>query len=115
MNPMAPFFESFPDRRCLRGLHVVYRYVGVLNDEVLKNELHAATSGHLIEAAELWGERRVTRLVLQFRFEVRVGARDNELSLCHRSMAQPAQRLISVQIFERALEAALRPAAGAAT
>ena len=102
---MAPLFVARPDQRCQRGLHVLYQLARPVDERALAQALQSEHAGKLVESEERWGHRIVRRLVLQFRFEVRLGARDSELSFFHRAAASPDARAIHVATFERILRA----------
>ena len=90
---------------CLRGLH--YVYAARIAPDRLVAELRAAFPRHLVEGEERWGERVVRRLIVQFRFEVQIGGRAEEISLIHRVTAAPEQRASDRARFESCLRAAL--------
>lgn len=103
-------FVARPDERCQRGLLVRYFVTGAFDEERLACALQRAWSEALVEGSERWGARTVRRLVRQFRFEVRLGERDGEISLLHRTMASPAQRADHTLVFETCLRAELAAA-----
>lgn len=90
---------------CLRGLHYVYT-ARVAPDRLIA-ALRAAFPHHLVEGEERWGERVVRRLIVQFRFEVQIGARAGEVSFVHRVIATPEQRASDRARFESSLRAAM--------
>lgn len=90
---------------CLRGLHYVYT-APVAADRLIA-QLRAAFPHHLVEGEERWGDRVVRRLIVQFRFEVQIGARAEEISFIHRVIASPEQRACDRARFESSLRAAL--------
>lgn len=98
-----PHFTVRADPRCLRGLHFLYRGEPSIHRESLAASLRGVFPGQLVEAEESWGERVVTRLVLQFRFEIRIGDRDQEVSFIHRATASPEQRTGDRARFEALL------------
>jgi len=100
-------FEARPDERCQRGLAVSYFVARGYDEERLRAALQAAWNHSLIEASETWGKRTVRRLVRQFRFEVRLGVRDGEISFLHRALASPEQRAAQSGVFESCLRTAI--------
>lgn len=90
---------------CLRGLH--YVYTAPVAPERLIGALRAAFPHHLVEGEERWGDRVVRRLIIQFRFEVQIGGRAEEISFIHRVTASPEQRADDRARFESCLRAAL--------
>lgn len=97
-------FSVASDPSCLRGLRFVYTAPGLDGDRVLA-QLRTAYRGKLVEGHEQWGEVLVRRAIVQFRFEVQLGARPDELALIHRVSASPAQRATDRAILELALGA----------
>ncbi|MCC6876449.1 MAG: hypothetical protein IT378_19250 [Sandaracinaceae bacterium] len=79
------------------------RFVYTTRSAVTAAALETALGPGLVVAEEPWPGRTVTRLVLQFRFEVRIGERDGEIALMHRACASPAQRRDDRRRFEQAL------------
>lgn len=98
-------FESFPDQRCQRGLAVTYLVKRAFDQQRLAQALQAAWGHQLVEATERWGTRSVVRLVRQFFFEVRLGARDGEIAFLHRAHASAEQRAHQLSVFEQCLQA----------
>jgi hypothetical protein len=90
MSPRA--FDVHPDPRCLRGLHFVYVAPALAEPARLIERIRARYPHQLVEGCERWGELVVQRLIVQFRFELRLGARPGEISLLHRVTASAAQR-----------------------
>lgn len=72
----------------------------------LEGALVEAFDDRLIRSEEPWGRLRVRRLVLQFRFEVRLGVRDDEISLLFRATSPAVSRAADQARFEAALTAA---------
>jgi len=109
MRPDDAAFTVRADATCLRGLR--YVYIAPVVAARLIAGLRAAFPRQLVEGTEAWGERVVHRLIVQFRFEVQIGARAGEISLIHRVIANPEQRLGDRACFESTLRAALSEAA----
>lgn len=97
-------FTVTPHPRCLRGLHTLYRTEADWGVTELADALEAACPG-CVRADESWGPRPVPRIIVPFQVEYRVGERDREVSLIHRTTATPEQRQRSVQRLERLLSA----------
>jgi hypothetical protein len=98
-------FHVRPDPRCLRGLHFVYDVPGLAAARLVRG-IRAAFPVDLLETTEPWGPVTVHRLVVQFRFEIQLGARRDEISFLHRVLASPAQRARDRAWFEATLIAA---------
>lgn len=98
-----PVFSVRADRRCQRGLHLVYALEEPPDLPRLEAALRTAFEGRLVGSVERWGHRSVSRLVLQFRFEVRLGTADLELSFLHRATADAAARASDRRRFEDVL------------
>lgn len=99
-------FKVWPDKRCLRGLHWVYALDRCIDFAELERALLDAFDQKLVCSEENWGSRKVLRVVLQFRFEVRLGTRDREISLLFRETAPPHARMADRRHFEEVLSAA---------
>jgi hypothetical protein len=95
-------FDVRPDPHCLRGLHLLYS-VPRLAAERLVHDIRTAFPHHLFETSERWGPVTVHRLVFQFRFEIQLGARRDEISFLHRVLASPGQRARDRAWFEATL------------
>jgi len=78
------------DQGCQRGLHLRYR----LAHELPGRAVEAARSAFdgALYAEEPLGPRQLQRLVLPFRFELRAGHADGELSFLLRFSSPEAQR-----------------------
>jgi hypothetical protein len=100
-----PTFTVRRAATCLRGLH--YVYAAPVAPDRLVAQLRAAFPHHLVEGEERWGDRIVRRLIVQFRFEVQIGTRAEEISFIHRVIANPEQRACDRARFESSLRAAL--------
>ena len=112
VSPAAPGasprgFEVHPDARCLRGLHFVYVAPGLVDHDRLVERIRAAYPRQLVEGTERWGAVTVQRLIVQFRFELRLGIRPGEISFIHRVLATPEQRATDRDRFEASLLATL--------
>lgn len=101
-------FESFPDKRCQRGLAVTYVVRGAFDEARLAQALQDAWGKQLVEATEHWGARSVRRLVRQFFFEIRLGARDGEIAFLHRAHSSPEDRAHQLAVFEQCLRAEIQ-------
>lgn len=108
MHP--PPFTVRPDERCQRGLHLVYRVLDGMELEpaAFESALARAYDDCLVTRSEVWGARTVRRLVLQFRFEVRLGARDGEVSFMFRATSPEESRRHDRAALEQALAASVR-------
>ena len=100
-------FSVKADRRCQRGLHFVYAVPERTDLPRLERALVEAFDDRLLLSEEAWGQRRVRRLVLQFRFEVRLGARHRQISFLFRSTAPAEARAADQARFEITLSALL--------
>lgn len=102
-------FTVRPDERCQRGLHLLYRVRDgmAVEADALERELLRAYGGRLVTGSEAWGARTVRRLVLQFRFEVRLGTRDGEVSFLFRATSPEESRRDDRAALERALAACI--------
>jgi hypothetical protein len=100
-------FTMRPDDRCQRGLHLVYEVPAPLDLRRLEDALVRAFDDRLVRSEEAWGQRRVSRLVLQFRFEVRLGVRSHQISLLFRDVAPARERAADQARFEAVLAASL--------
>lgn len=69
----------------------------------LEGALRAAFDDRLVGSVERWGTRSISRLVLQFRFEIRLGTGELELSFLHRATADADARAADRTRFERVL------------
>ncbi|MBC7978452.1 MAG: hypothetical protein H7138_25995 [Myxococcales bacterium] len=98
-------FEVWPDAHCLCGLRFLYT-VSALATERLLAGVRAAFPHDLVESTEPWGPVHVHHLVVQFRFELQLGPRPDEISFTHRVLASPAQRARDRAWFEITLLAA---------
>lgn len=96
-------FSVRADRRCQRGLHFVYALEAPPDLARLEGALRAAFDDRLVGSVERWGARSISRLVLQFRFEVRLGTGDLELSFLHRATADAIARAADRKRFESVL------------
>ncbi len=96
-----PGFSSRQHSRCQRGLHWVYTLPGGSDLEGLGALLQSRWP--LVASEERWGSRRVWRLVYQFRFEIRLGTRDDELSFIHRACTPEELRRTQRAQFEALL------------
>lgn len=103
----VPPFTVRPDAGCQRGLHLVYEIPSATDTARLERELHATFGDRLVVAEERWGARVVRRIVLQFRFEVRLGTRDDRISFLFRSVSGPETRATDRAAFEAALRSAI--------
>lgn len=101
-------FDVHADPRCLRGLRFVYAAPG-LDEDRLAARIRDAFPDHLVEGHESWGAVTVQRLIVQFRFELQLGARPGEIAFLHRVTATAAQRAADRARFEAELAAALEP------
>jgi hypothetical protein len=100
-------FRIRPDTRCQRGLRFSCTF-----DRVpigLVEALRAAFSGQLVEGVERLGSTEMHRLILQFRFELRVDLRRGAIDIQHRASATKAQiasdRALFEEVFHRVTEA----------
>ena len=103
----APAFDVHPDPCCLRGLHFVYVAPALAEPARLVARIREAYPRQLVEGCERWGDVVVQRLIVQFRFELRLGARPGEISFLHRVVASAEQRAHDRDQFEASLLAAL--------
>jgi len=102
----AAAFAVHADPRCLRGLLWVYAVPG-LDAGRLIAATRDAYPDRLVEGCERWGEVTVQRLIVQFRFELQLGARPGEVSFVHRVLASAEQRAADRAWFEAVLTATL--------
>jgi len=77
---------------CLRGLQYDFILDPPLGPDVIVAAIEAAHPGRLVRGHEEWPTGTVTRLVLQFRAEFRIGERPGQVSLVHRLSAPMAMR-----------------------
>lgn len=103
----APAFEVRPDARCLRGLHFVYVAPTLISPARLIERVRQRYPHQLVEGYERWADVVVQRLIVQFRFELRLGQRPGEISFLHRALASPEQRAHDRAAFEASLLAAI--------
>jgi len=91
------------DKGCQRGLHLRYR----LQEPSPSDALAAAGQAfpEAVGAVEAFGPRELRRLVVPFRFELRIGHAEGELSLLLRHSASPHQRHEDRQTIEALLSA----------
>jgi hypothetical protein len=94
-------FTCRPASRCQRGLQWSYTFPAHAEQRELSTLLQRRWS--LVQGVERWGEREVTRLVLQFRFELQLNVADGELRWIHRQTATPEQRQADRAQFEEIL------------
>jgi hypothetical protein len=100
-------FTVRADPGCQRGLHLLYRVPSHTDLEQLQALLEQAHPGRLLVVDEPWGRRRVRRVVLQFRFEVRLGVRDDQISFFFRATSPAPARASDRTAFEAALTLAI--------
>lgn len=93
---------------------MLYTLARPVDEGALAQALQSEHAGRLVEGEERWGDRVVRRMVLQFRFEIRLGARAGEISFYHRAAASPESRASHQAMFERILRAQLIAASEAA-
>jgi len=103
----APAFEVRPDPRCLRGLHFVYVAPALTSPAHLIERVRQRYPDQLVEGVERWADTVIQRVIVQFRFELRLGTRPGEISFLHRAIASPAQRTHDRAAFEASLLAAI--------
>lgn len=108
MPPESAEVWAEPDERCLRGLATVVHFPPI-QFEVLAAQFRVSLP-NAVESTEVWVDRLVTRFVLQFVLEVRLGERDGQLTLHHRTRVPPELR----RRHEDAVVALLRQLAGSA-
>jgi hypothetical protein len=96
-------FERRPDPRCQRGLRFDYLLEAPIAQSRLCEAVEPFFDGRMVRATENWATREVVRMVLQFRFEIRVGERDQQVSVLYRRCCPPAER----ENLRSRLEAAL--------
>ena len=96
-------FSVRANRRCQRGLAFVYELTEAPDLERLEADLCHAFGDRLVRSEESWGARSVRRLVLQFRFEVRLGESDRAISFLYRSTANEEARAADRTRFEAVL------------
>ena len=96
-------FSVRANRRCQRGLAFVYELTEAPDLARLEADLCRAFEDRLVRSEESWGTRSVRRLVLQFRFEIRLGESEREISLLYRSTANEAARTADRSRFEAVL------------
>lgn len=89
---VTALFHSAVNQRCLKGLQWEYDILVPWQADALIGPLKAAFDQSLKQYDECWGSIQVTRLVLKFQFEIRLGERANGLTLLHRVNAEPALR-----------------------
>lgn len=89
---VTALFHSAVNQRCLKGLQWEYDILVPWQADTLIAPLAAAFGQQLNQYVESWGSHQVTRLVLKFQFEIRLGERANGLTLLHRVNAEPALR-----------------------
>lgn len=96
------------NRACLRGLHYELRSGGVaLNPELVCAQVLANAERGLVQAVETWGQRRVWRLIYQFRYELRAGVKPDCVEVLHRQCVSPEQRKVDRLWLARQLSAVL--------
>lgn len=100
-------FTMRPDDRCQRGLHLIYEVTAPPDLRRLEDALVREFEDRLVRTEEAWGSRLVSRLVLQFRFEVRLGVRDHQISFLFRDVAPALSRAADQARFEAVLAASL--------
>jgi hypothetical protein len=91
-------FQVEVDKGCQRGLHLRYR-----TSQELRPDLSPGLQARFddtVSAVEALGARSVHRVVVPFRFEVRWGQRDSELSLLLRFSSPEEERRADRQRFE---------------
>lgn len=94
-------FTREPNRRCLRGLEFFY-HLERLDAEALQAAAREAFP-EIWQGVEAWGPRTVHRAVLNHRFELRIGARPQQLHMIHRVSSPPEQRLLDQRALEQLL------------
>jgi hypothetical protein len=100
LTAAAPF-TCRPASRCQRGLQWSYTLSADIDQRELATLLQRCWP--LVHGVERWAGREVTRLILQFRFELQLNVADGELRLIHRQTAPPEQREADRAEFERIL------------
>jgi hypothetical protein len=78
--------------------------------DAIERRLRDALGPFVVAGEERWGPTLVTRLLVQFRFELRVIQGRKKLVLIHRACASPAQRGADRRIVEASLRSALEGA-----
>ena len=105
-------FRARVNQLCQRGLHWIYSFAPDVDQAALARRLR--TRAALVHGVERWGQREVTRLIWQFRFELRLNIADGELSFIHRTTTSPDDRAADRAWFEGQLHEWLADAQGAA-
>ncbi len=100
---MTDLFQRAVNQRCLKGLQWEYVILVPWQADALLHHLQAAFDQKLNRYDEHWGTCQVTRLVLKFQFEIRVGERADGLTLLHRVNAEPALRQANLETVDRLL------------
>ena len=99
-EPQLALYRAHPDAHCQRGLHIVYELLAPLDAEEAIARLQRVYTEKLVVGAHQLGARRVRVALYQFRFEVRFGQRNGEVSYLHRMLASPEQRSSDRCAFE---------------
>lgn len=95
---MSAAFRAEIDRSCQRGMHVRY-WLHHDPPPQLIDAIQQRWSDAVV-ARERLGARTITRVAVPFRFEIRVGHRDAEISLLLRFSSTEAQRAADRAAFE---------------
>ncbi len=95
---MTRGFKVEVDNGCQRGLHLRYQTAKPLRPDLAPGL--QARFDETVSAIDALGPRRVHRVVVPFRFEVRWGQRDCQLSLLLRFSSPENERRADRQRFE---------------
>ena len=87
-----PAISIEKDQQCLRGLRYWFRVDWEYSVDRLVDSLQEAFSGRLLHLKERWGNLHIHILVLQFRFEIRVGGSGHDVDFNHRLTPKETQR-----------------------
>ena len=77
-------YRCVPDPRCQRGLRFNYHFDAGLNAEALCRAIDALDVPWVANV-ERWGPRTIERRVWQFRVELRIGERVDQVGVLYRS------------------------------
>jgi len=92
-------FQVEVDEGCQRGLHLRFHFADRVPDELCETVL--ARFDDAFAGWEALGARTVRRVIVPFRFELRWGHADAELSLILRFSATPEERVLDQRSVEQ--------------
>lgn len=101
-NSQQSFYKA-PNKRCLRGLQFDYTLAHPTNVDLLARNLRKRLGESTFQFEEQLGPQRVIRLVLKFVAEIRIGDRENQVTLIHRMSADTQRRLRTEELLENTL------------